>query len=53
MKRMILAAALAAAGVATVATPASASHPLCTHMTTVEFVMCQLTPVTDRLPDGS
>ena len=49
MKRMILAAALVAAAVAT---PASAEHPLCTHRELVEYVLCQLHPVTDLLGEG-
>lgn len=49
MKRMILAAALVAGGFAV--TPASAEHPLCTHRPLVEFVLCQLHPVTDLLED--
>ncbi len=46
MKRMILAAALVSAAVAT---PAAAEHPLCTHRELVEYVICQLHPVTDLL----
>ena len=46
---MILAAALAGAALAT---PAAAEHPLCTHRELVEFVLCQLHPVTDLLGEG-
>lgn len=49
MKRMILAAALAGAAVTVPATPAAAEHPLCTHRELVEYVICQLHPVTDLL----
>lgn len=50
MKRMILAAALLGAALAT---PASAEHPLCTHRELVDYVKCQLHPVTDLLREGS
>ena len=52
MKRIIVAAALAAAAVAAPAAPASAEHPLCTHRELVDFILCQLHPVTDLLGDG-
>lgn len=53
MKRIVIAAALAAAAVAIPATPASATHYFCTHMGLVEFVKCTVHPVTDLLREGS
>lgn len=47
--------ALLAVGIvaaASFATPAAAEHPLCTHRDLVEYVICQLHPVTDLLGDG-
>lgn len=53
MKRIVIAAALAAAAVAVPATPASATHYFCTHMGLVEFVQCMIHLDPHLIGDGS